>query len=787
MGSIRGKKLFRIDRVDFISINSDRYDGDNILSGKIFTNGNTEESSDTSPAFNVDRFCNQLIDLLSDGSFYFGYDWDCTTALQKSTINLNMKNKSNRWKATDDIFFWNHWLLRTVIKLTDYITDASLVSEIIDSGLFVTCFRGFAKFQKVSFSDEDAVMALLSRVGCKRAGMRFRSRGIDDDGNVSNFVETELIFSNQKFTFSYIIIRGTVPIFWEQDGFQFGFPRIQLKRSPAATQTAFDRHIYYLKEKYGLVHIIDLLGQKEGHAENLLSNAMSYHVKKSIYAEAIHQTNFDIYAVCKNSSFERLDYLFHLIGRDLQVYGYFVMDQFGQNIRQQKGVFRINCLDCLDRTNISQSYIVKRTVDLFIRNFMLKSGVVYDALSFQTCLSQLWIDNGDQMSRIYTASDAIKSSYGRLGKLTFKSFVQDITNNARRFYSNNFTEKGRQNAMDLLLGKSSGSQSIPYSYSFLNKMQGNSDYFLDEEDSLNEDALSTEKVCILSVTWNTGGALPDPEEDFFPLLSIPKNMPSPNLVVVAFQEIVELNASQIMTVDPEKRIQWEELILARLKNHYAKKPFSLLISNQLVGTTISVFIQSDHIENVRDVAISSIKTGMGGMAGNKGTVAVVMEYFGSTICFISSHFSAGQSHSADRDRDILSVINDLVFPDGTGILDQDVVLWLGDMNFRVEMNRDHACKLIMDKNFAELLRYDQLLPRLRPGYPFCGFQEAQIGFAPTYKYDTGTNIYDSSEKMRVPSWTDRVLFKGKFVSSILSSYLSNSIFRFDLYIMAGER
>lgn len=32
-------------------------------------------------------------------------------------------------------------------------------------------------------------LALISRLGWKRAGARFQTRGVDDEGNVANFVE----------------------------------------------------------------------------------------------------------------------------------------------------------------------------------------------------------------------------------------------------------------------------------------------------------------------------------------------------------------------------------------------------------------------------------------------------------------------------------------------------------------------------------------------------------------------------------------------------------------------
>jgi len=39
------------------------------------------------------------------------------------------------------------------------------------------------------------------------------------------------------------------------------------------------------------------------------------------------------------------------------------------------------------------------------------------------------------------------------------------------------------------------------------------------------------------------------------------------------------------------------------------------------------------------------------------------------------------------------------------------------------------------------------------------FHEGALNFKPTFKFDYESDVYDTSKKMRVPSWTDRVLYK----------------------------
>lgn len=53
----------------------------------------------------------------------------------------------------------------------------------------------------------------------------------------------------------------------------------------------------------------------------------------------------------------------------------------------------------------------------------------------------------------------------------------------------------------------------------------------------------------------------------------------------------------------------------------------------------------------------------------------------------------------------------------------------------------------------------QLKQAIDSGLVFEGFEEGPILFRPTYRYDVGTDDYDTSEKMRIPAWTGENLLQ----------------------------
>ena len=90
------------------------------------------------------------------------------------------------------------------------------------------------------------------------------------------------------------------------------------------------------------------------------------------------------------------------------------------------------------------------------------------------------------------------------------------------------------------------------------------------------------------------------------------------------------------------------------------------------------------------------------------------------------------------------------------------IYWLGDLNYRLmELTTEQVKNLLMKKAYQELLNHDQLMIQMKLKNVFVGYTEGDIRHLPTYKYDPGTDIWDSSEKSRPPAWCDRILWRTK--------------------------
>lgn len=262
-------------------------------------------------------------------------------------------------------------------------------------------------------------LTLISRLSCLRAGTRFNARGIDDEGNVANFVESETIFwSPTGLCFSYVQIRGSIPLFWEQSaGLLPNQQKVQITRSPQATQPAFDKHFEELELKYGPIHVVNLLS-REKSAEVELAERYHNHISRaSINSEdgdatatrehaLLRETWYDFHAETRATGYEAASGIKDYIQDSSDAFAYCLTEIEDEKhdiseadddhlhntvvILQQQGVFRTNCLDCLDRTNLMQTIISHMAID----GFLTPRGERPNP-DFLTRHGALWADNGD--------------------------------------------------------------------------------------------------------------------------------------------------------------------------------------------------------------------------------------------------------------------------------------------------------------------------------------------------------------------------------------------------------
>jgi len=162
---------------------------------------------------------------------------------------------------------------------------------------------------------------------------------------------------------------------------------------------------------------------------------------------------FDFHKECKGFKYENIKKLGQNIKIELQTFGYLEIEDHKVN-RLQLGVFRTNCIDSLDRTNVVQSYIGLK----ILREQLLAAGIIQqnqelsDFTNFQMFLQNVWANNADTLSTQYTGTPALKTEFTRTGKITWRGTLNDGKISLTRYYKNNFNDGFRQDAFNLFLG-----------------------------------------------------------------------------------------------------------------------------------------------------------------------------------------------------------------------------------------------------------------------------------------------------------------------------------------------
>lgn len=745
-----GETINRIYSVEFYSVNSNEWDFVNLDSNGYAVDQNVGLASAAADSLNrlhmgAEHPCASIRKLLSNGSFYYSSNFDLATVLQYRGGGSNAHATNLTMEMADRSFMWNNFMTEGLINFRNRLGEAQR-QELDKCHFLTTAIRGFAESKEVHISGSPhdvAVLTIISRQSWRRAGTRYNARGVDDDGNVANFVETETILSYGDLIYGFTQIRGSVPVFWEQDANLLS-AKVNITRSTEATQPAFNKHFEQLVQKFGIVHVVNLLANKPGEFE--LSERYRNHILASRALKgSLGLTEFDFHAEVAAKGYSQANRIVSLLQESfLEISFYSNNTRRPADKTEQHGIFRTNCLDCLDRTNLVQQILSKEALMMFFELYRIPPGQdIWAKHNF------IWADNGDQLSQIYAGTNALKTSFTRSGKMGIAGAIADVTKSVGRLYINNFVDKGRQNTMDILLGRTADQQQVVL-HDPIN------DYVTMELNRRVGDFASTRTIKVFAGTFNLNGVMS--HDDLSGWLFPPDgNDEAPDIVLVGFQEIVELTPSQILNAEPYKREFWESRIAQTLNK---REEYVLVRSDQLVGTALVMFARKSEVTYVKNVEGAMIKTGLGGMAGNKGGIAVSFHFASTSFCFITAHLAAGTNNIDERHHNFKTIDSGLVFSRGRRIKAHDSIIWLGDFNYRVSLPYDYVKELAVKGDLETLFEHDQLNVQMVKGETFPFYNEMQINFPPTYKFDNGSNEYDTSEKMRTPSWTDRILSRG---------------------------
>lgn len=141
---------------------------------------------------------------------------------------------------------------------------------------------------------------------------RYKRRGIDENGHVANYVETEQSLAHHAHRVSFVQVRGSAPLYWSQPGLKYRPPPrldkgihkfinhgaftsfyLYICVGEQESQMAFNKHFDCERVLYGppvcIVNLVEQVGR-----EKIIFDAFSNHVFAYNHSDVIY-TTFDFH------------------------------------------------------------------------------------------------------------------------------------------------------------------------------------------------------------------------------------------------------------------------------------------------------------------------------------------------------------------------------------------------------------------------------------------------------------------------------------------------------------
>ncbi|XP_062852571.1 phosphatidylinositol 3,4,5-trisphosphate 5-phosphatase 1 [Trichomycterus rosablanca] len=275
-------------------------------------------------------------------------------------------------------------------------------------------------------------------------------------------------------------------------------------------------------------------------------------------------------------------------------------------------------------------------------------------------------------------------------------------------------------------------------------------------------------ISIFVGTWNMGNASPPPNiTSWFQSKGQGKTRDDTasqiphDIYVIGTQE------------DPLGEREWIDTVRGTLRD-ITNIRFKPIATQTLWNIRIIVLAKPEHENRISHIFCDSVKTGIANALGNKGAVGVSFMFNSTSFGFVNSHLTSGSEKKIRRNQNYVSILRFLNLGDKKLNLFDIThrfthLFWLGDLNYRIELPPEEAENIVMkikQQQYQELLGRDQLNMERKDKKVFLYYEEEEIMFAPTYRFERDTReryVYTKAKatgtKYNLPSWCDRVLRK----------------------------
>ncbi|KAJ5819235.1 hypothetical protein N7474_004826 [Penicillium riverlandense] len=411
--------------------------------------------------------------IFASHNFFFAYDYDITRSFGAQEAR---NGHPPLHKVVDPLYFWNRHLMSAFIDNGAHGFILPLIQGFVGQREFTVASSDPKETSteesptealvlgekpegepvKPDARKQDYLLTLISRRSVKRPGLRYLRRGVDDEGNTANTVETEQILSVSDWdpsrqVYSYLQIRGSIPLYFSQSPYSLK-PIPVMHHSADTNQLAFGRHFRELSRRYGKIQAVSLIDKQAGElklGEQYERYTDTFNKAGGIDGSPLRLEWFDFHNECRGMKFENVKRLVDRLGDTLAEFGYATVRD-NTPLQSQTGIMRTNCMDCLDRTGVAQCAFGQWALERQLQNDGMQIDLGGD--SSTQWFNTLWADNGDAISKQYSSTAALKGDYTRTRKRNYRGALNDLGLTLSRYYNNIVNDYFSQACIDYLLG-----------------------------------------------------------------------------------------------------------------------------------------------------------------------------------------------------------------------------------------------------------------------------------------------------------------------------------------------